>query len=95
MILTSYLYVGVHYRKNNGISSEVAPISIVTLWINVDVVNRCWKQWAVSELCVSEKKEVCACWKQFPTGFPAEYQKPSMNMAVKTPIVLTRLSNSI
>jgi hypothetical protein len=33
MILTSYLYVGVHYRKNNGISSEVAPISIVTLWI--------------------------------------------------------------
>jgi hypothetical protein len=24
MILTSYLYVGVHYRKNNGISSEVA-----------------------------------------------------------------------
>jgi hypothetical protein len=33
MILTSYLYVGVHYRKNNGISSEVAPISTVTLWI--------------------------------------------------------------
>jgi hypothetical protein len=33
MILTSYLYVGMHYRKNNGISSEVAPISIVTLWI--------------------------------------------------------------
>jgi hypothetical protein len=33
MILTSYLYVGVHYRKNNGISSAVAPISFVTLWI--------------------------------------------------------------
>jgi hypothetical protein len=33
MILTSYLYVSVHYRKNNGISSEVAAISIVTLWI--------------------------------------------------------------
>jgi hypothetical protein len=31
MILTSYLYVGVHYRKNNGISSELAAISIVTL----------------------------------------------------------------
>jgi hypothetical protein len=30
MILTSYLYVVVHYRKNNGISSEVDPISIVT-----------------------------------------------------------------
>jgi hypothetical protein len=44
MILTSCLYVGVHYKKNNGISSEVAAISIVTLWINVDVVNRCWKQ---------------------------------------------------
>jgi exopolyphosphatase/pppGpp-phosphohydrolase len=33
IILTSCLYVGVHYRKNNGISSEVAAISIVTLWI--------------------------------------------------------------
>jgi hypothetical protein len=33
MILTSCLYVGVHYRKNNGISSEVAPIGTVTLWI--------------------------------------------------------------
>jgi hypothetical protein len=33
MILTSNLYVGVHYRKSNGMSSEVAPISIVTLWI--------------------------------------------------------------
>jgi hypothetical protein len=33
MILTSYVYVSVHYRKNNGISSEVAAISIVTLWI--------------------------------------------------------------
>jgi hypothetical protein len=34
MILTSYLYVSVRYRENNnGISSEVAPISIVTLWI--------------------------------------------------------------
>jgi hypothetical protein len=49
MILTSYLYVGVHYRRNNGISSEVAPISIVTLWIQVGVVNRCWKQWTVVE----------------------------------------------
>jgi hypothetical protein len=32
MILTSYLYVGVHYRGNSGISREVAPI-IITLWI--------------------------------------------------------------
>jgi hypothetical protein len=32
MVLTSYLYVGVHYRKNSGISSEVAPI-IITPWI--------------------------------------------------------------
>jgi hypothetical protein len=31
MILTSCLYVGVNYRKSNGISSEVAQISIVTL----------------------------------------------------------------
>jgi hypothetical protein len=47
MIGTSYLYVGMHYRRNKGISSEVAPISIVTLRIKVDVVNRCWKQWTV------------------------------------------------
>jgi hypothetical protein len=33
MNLTSYLYVGVHYRKHNGVSSEVAAITIVTLWI--------------------------------------------------------------
>jgi hypothetical protein len=33
MILTN---IDVHYRKNNGISSEVAPINIVTLWIQVD-----------------------------------------------------------
>jgi hypothetical protein len=32
-IFTGYLYVGVHYRRNNGISSEVASISSVTLWI--------------------------------------------------------------
>jgi hypothetical protein len=49
MILTSYLYVGVHYRKNTGISCEEAPISIVTLWIKVGVVNSCWKQWTVVE----------------------------------------------
>jgi hypothetical protein len=30
MILTSYLYVGVHYKKNNGISSKLATVSIVT-----------------------------------------------------------------
>jgi hypothetical protein len=33
MILTSYLYVGVRCSKNNGISIEVAPVSIVTLWV--------------------------------------------------------------
>jgi hypothetical protein len=44
IILTNYLHVGVHYRKNNGISSEVASISIVTLWIKVDVVNHCFHQ---------------------------------------------------
>jgi hypothetical protein len=49
MILTSYSYVDVHYRKNNGISSEVAAISIVTLLIQVVMTNCCWKQWAVVE----------------------------------------------
>jgi hypothetical protein len=44
MILTSYLYVSVHYRRHNGISSEIAPISIVTLWIKLDVINHCFQQ---------------------------------------------------
>jgi hypothetical protein len=35
LILTSYLrvYVGVHYKKNNGGSSKLVPVSIVTLWL--------------------------------------------------------------
>jgi hypothetical protein len=33
IIFTSCSFVSVNYRKNNGTSSEVAPISIVTLWI--------------------------------------------------------------
>jgi hypothetical protein len=49
MILTSYLYVGVHYRKNKGISSKLAPVSIVKLWIQVVMTNCCWKQWIVVE----------------------------------------------
>jgi hypothetical protein len=47
MILPSYVYVGVQYKRNNGLSSEVDPISIDTLWIKVVVVNRCWKQWTI------------------------------------------------
>jgi hypothetical protein len=34
---------GAHYRKNNGISSEVAPMSNFALWMEVDMVHRCWK----------------------------------------------------
>jgi hypothetical protein len=49
MILTSYLYVGLHYRKKNGRMSEVAPIGIVTLWIQVVMTNCYWKQWTVVE----------------------------------------------
>jgi hypothetical protein len=45
IILTSYLYVGVHYRKNNGISSKIPSVSIVTLWIQLVMANGCWKQW--------------------------------------------------
>jgi hypothetical protein len=33
MIVTSFLYVRVYYWKNNGISSEVAPVTNFTLWI--------------------------------------------------------------
>jgi hypothetical protein len=32
MFLTSYLYVGVHYKKNDGVSNNIASVSIVTLW---------------------------------------------------------------
>jgi hypothetical protein len=32
MILTSYLYVGVHYKKNTGVLNNIASISIFTLW---------------------------------------------------------------
>jgi hypothetical protein len=39
MILTSYLYVGVHYKTNNGVSSKLAPVSTC-----------CWKQWTDSPL---------------------------------------------
>jgi hypothetical protein len=49
MILTSYLYISVHYRTNNGISSKIVPVSIVTLWIQVVMANGCWKQWTVVE----------------------------------------------
>jgi hypothetical protein len=47
MICTSQLYVGVHYRKHIEISSKLAPVSIVTLWIQVVMTNCCWKQWAM------------------------------------------------
>jgi hypothetical protein len=49
IILSSIFYVGVHYRKNNGVSSKLAPVSIVTLWIQVVVTNCCWEQWTVVE----------------------------------------------
>jgi hypothetical protein len=42
MILTSYLYVCVRYKKNNGVSSKLAAASIVTLWIQVlEAVDCC------------------------------------------------------
>jgi hypothetical protein len=37
-ILTSHLYVGVRYRSNNGIWSEVGPISNFALWTCVDML---------------------------------------------------------
>jgi hypothetical protein len=44
-----YISVGVHYRKNNGVSSKLAPVSIVTLWIQMVMTNCCWEQWTVVE----------------------------------------------
>jgi hypothetical protein len=49
MILTSYLYVDVHYNKNNWVSSKLAPVNVVTLWIQVVMTNSCWEQWTVVE----------------------------------------------
>jgi hypothetical protein len=49
MILTSYLYVSVHYRKNNGVSGKLAAVSIVTLLIQVVLTNCCWELWTVTE----------------------------------------------
>jgi hypothetical protein len=52
MILTSYLYVGVHYRKNNGISSKIASVSIVILRIQVAMANRCFQQRLAIATCI-------------------------------------------
>jgi hypothetical protein len=52
MILTNYLYVGVHYKKNNGISSKIVPVGIVTLWIQVGMANRCFHQWLAIPTCI-------------------------------------------
>jgi hypothetical protein len=48
MILTSYLYVGVYYKKNNGVSNNIASVSIVTLWIWVVMAKCYWKQLAIT-----------------------------------------------
>jgi hypothetical protein len=47
MILKNYLYFGMHNRNNNGISSKMAAVSIVTLWIQVVMTSCCCKQWTV------------------------------------------------
>jgi hypothetical protein len=49
MFLTSSLYVGVHYKQNNGVSNNISSVSIVTLWIRVVMANCCWKLWTVVE----------------------------------------------
>jgi hypothetical protein len=51
MILTICIrvYVGVHYKKNNGRSSKLAAVSTVTLWIQVVMTDCCWEQWTVVE----------------------------------------------
>jgi hypothetical protein len=54
MIPTSYLYISVHYRKKNGISSKIVPVGIVTLCMQVGMANCCWKQWAVVEHMLME-----------------------------------------
>jgi hypothetical protein len=50
MILTGYLYVGVHYRKNDVVLSKLAPVCFVTVWIQVVMATCCWEQWNVVEL---------------------------------------------
>jgi hypothetical protein len=38
MFLISYLYVSVHYRKNSGVSSKLAPVSIVITLLLIEMV---------------------------------------------------------
>jgi hypothetical protein len=51
MILISYLYVGVYYKNKNGVSSKLASVSIVTLWIQV-VMTNCFQQQLVIITCI-------------------------------------------
>jgi hypothetical protein len=79
------LLVGVHYRNNNGVSSEVAPINNLSLWMLVDIVNYCWKQWIVVEenprpkdYCIcccfhSPKKMHGSKWKKKVYGFTIQH----------------------
>jgi hypothetical protein len=54
-ILTSYLYISVHHRKNNGISSKIVPLGIVTLWIHFGPCSttvHCFQQRLAIPTCV-------------------------------------------
>jgi hypothetical protein len=65
MILTSYLCVGAHYEKNNGVLNNTASVSIVTLCIQVVMANCCWKQWTVVKhgpRCAIKWSFGCICW---------------------------------
>jgi hypothetical protein len=69
MILTSYLYVCVCYKMNNGILNKLAPVSIVTLWIQVVMTNCCWEQWTVVEhgpRCTAGSVRVAAATRTEP-----------------------------
>jgi hypothetical protein len=44
LILTSHLYVGVHYKKNYGVLSKLTLVSIVTLWIRMVMTDCQWKR---------------------------------------------------
>jgi hypothetical protein len=50
MILTSYLYIGVCYKKNDGVSNNIASVSIVTLW--KWVVANCFQQRLAIPTCI-------------------------------------------
>jgi hypothetical protein len=49
MILTSYLYVGVHYKKNNGDSSKLVLLHYGCKWLSLTAVGSSGLLWNTAQ----------------------------------------------